>query len=272
MKASALTIGILIVALLVRPTYAPSAHLLSVQGDSNGISGKISISDADGTMWYSTCSIIPSKQGSHGGLTGVVPMETPANGDYSFNCYFDGPSERGAYLGRIQMTFWPPFVTGGSCGVMGCENTASAYTWQVLAGGGSGVPLTTTFSTQSTSNIHSTTQIQTTPTSTLSISSSTSIVSPTEHTVSSVYSSILQTSPGPVLPMSYIEYLGVILVLGAIAVGAILISGKRERKPRAAKERTSKVKARKGAQFCVNCGVELPLKSKFCNKCGAAQS
>jgi ribosomal protein L40E len=30
--------------------------------------------------------------------------------------------------------------------------------------------------------------------------------------------------------------------------------------------------AEKGTQFCINCGAELPPKSKFCNKCGSAQA
>jgi ribosomal protein L40E len=90
-------------------------------------------------------------------------------------------------------------------------------------------------------------------------------------TLSSVYSSTLQTSPGLARPTTYIEYLAVIVVLGAIAVGAILISGKRARKPTAAKE-TSEAKTKKEVQFCINCGAELPRDSKFCNKCGSAQS
>jgi rRNA maturation endonuclease Nob1 len=54
-------------------------------------------------------------------------------------------------------------------------------------------------------------------------------------------------------------------------VGAILLSGKRARKPAAAKAR-GKVKAKKEVQFCINCGAELPRDSKFCNRCGSAQS
>jgi ribosomal protein L40E len=86
-------------------------------------------------------------------------------------------------------------------------------------------------------------------------------------TASSVYSSTVQTFPWSNLPTNYIEYLVVIVVLAAIALGAIFISGKRARKPTAAK-----AKAEKGVQFCINCGAELPPRSKFCNKCGSAQS
>jgi uncharacterized OB-fold protein len=63
------------------------------------------------------------------------------------------------------------------------------------------------------------------------------------------------------------EYLAVVLVLGAIAIGAIWISGKRTRLTAAAKERP-----RRGVQFCINCGVELSPNSKFCIKCGSAQT
>jgi hypothetical protein len=94
----------------------------------------------------------------------------------------------------------------------------------------------------------------------------TSITSITPHTTSSEYYTA-QTSPGLVLPMSYMEYLAAIVLLGAIAIGAILISGKRARIPAATKKGPSR-----GVQFCINCGVELPLDSKFCGKCGAAQT
>jgi hypothetical protein len=97
------------------------------------------------------------------------------------------------------------------------------------------------------------------------ITSITSIASITPTTSSEYYTA--QTFPGLVLPMSYMEYLGAIVLLGAIAIGAILISGKRARIPAAAKKRPSR-----GVQFCINCGVELPLDSKSCGKCGAAQT
>jgi glycosidase len=63
--------------------------------------------------------------------------------------------------------------------------------------------------------------------------------SSTTPVLSSVCSSTLQTSPGPGLPMSsFIEYLAVIVVLAAIAVGSILISRKRARMPTKTREHT----------------------------------
>jgi cyclomaltodextrinase len=86
-------------------------------------------------------------------------------------------------------------------------------------------------------------------------------------------SSTLQTSPGPGLAMSsFIEYFVVIVGLAAIAVGSILISRKRARMPTKAKESTSKMKAKKGVQFCINCGSKLQPESKFCDHCGPAQT
>jgi len=91
--------------------------------------------------------------------------------------------------------------------------------------------------------------------------------------LSSAYSSTPQTSPGPGLPTSsFIEYFVVIVVLAAIAVGSILISRKRARMSPKAKASTSKMNAKKAVQFCINCGAELPDDSKFCNKCGSAQT
>jgi ribosomal protein L40E len=99
-------------------------------------------------------------------------------------------------------------------------------------------------------------------------STSASSTSLTVPTVTSAYYTTAETSPPPVLPMSYVEYLVVVVVLGAIAVGAIMTLG---RKP-TAEQRTAKANAKKGVQFCINCGAELPDDSKLCNKCGPAQS
>jgi ribosomal protein L40E len=99
---------------------------------------------------------------------------------------------------------------------------------------------------------------------TLSSTVGNSIVFTTAETLSSEYSSTVQPFPWSSLLMSYIGYLVVIAVLAAIVVGAILISGRRAREP-------TIVEARKGVQFCTNCGAELRPGSKFCNKCGSAQ-
>jgi hypothetical protein len=92
-------------------------------------------------------------------------------------------------------------------------------------------------------------------------------------TPSSVYSSTVQTSPWSGVPTSYLESLVVIVVLGAIAVSLCwgLISGRRARKS-TEKEGIIKAKTEKGVQFCINCGSELQPESKFCHKCGSAQT
>ena len=99
----------------------------------------------------------------------------------------------------------------------------------------------------------------------------------TTRTTTSITSTTPTTS-GTVTPNrtgavpSYIEYLAVIVVLGAIVVGSILISRKRARTPANARESISKMKDEKGVQFCINCGSKLQPESKFCNKCGSAQT
>lgn len=147
-------------------------QVLSVQGTSDGISGQVSVSGAYGTVSYNNCSISYGGQGvpSYGGLSNVVPLETPANGVFSFNCYFAGPHESGTYSATIIAEFFPPFVTCTNNPWVGCANDAEVTTIGVLAGAGPGVPLQTTVSTQSSPSIA---EIQTTPTSTL-LSSSTS--------------------------------------------------------------------------------------------------
>ena len=81
------------------------------------------------------------------------------------------------------------------------------------------------------------------------ISQSTVIAS--AETLSAVYPSTVQLSPGLVLPMSFFVYLVIIVVLEAIAIGTMI--------------------SEKEMQFCVNCGAVLPQDSKSCNKCGSAQ-
>jgi ribosomal protein L40E len=73
-----------------------------------------------------------------------------------------------------------------------------------------------------------------------------------------------QTSQAPVLPVSYFV---AIVVLAAIVVSFCwgLISGRRRMKPAAAIGGVE-------VQFCINCGAKLPPESKFCNKCGSAQT
>ena len=86
-------------------------------------------------------------------------------------------------------------------------------------------------------------------------------------TTGGAYYTTAQTSPGLVIPMNYMEYLEVIVLLAAIAIGAIWISLRRARIRAAARQRPSG-----GVQFCINCGDELQPNSKFCGKCGAAQT
>jgi hypothetical protein len=63
----------------------------------------------------------------------------------------------------------------------------------------------------------------------LVLKSTTSITS-TKSTTSAPYYTTAQTSTALVLPTSYIEYLAVIVLLGAIAAGAILVLRKRAKR------------------------------------------
>lgn len=66
----------------------------------------------------------------------------------------------------------------------------------------------------------------------------------------------------------------VIAVIAAVALVALLLYSRRGRQPRTTKikkvdSRTKKVAS--GKNFCIECGTELPLKAKFCNRCGSKQ-
>jgi hypothetical protein len=71
-----------------------------------------------------------------------------------------------------------------------------------------------------------------------------------------------------------------VIIIGIVIVSALVLSGRRAGKPPAAKD-TGVVRpevtemprqAEEGTQFCINCGAKLPPKSKFCNRCGTAQT
>jgi hypothetical protein len=80
---------------------------------------------------------------------------------------------------------------------------------------------------------------------------------------------VIQTGPAaPSMPPIALMIVGI--VIGIILVVAIVAVLKREKTGSSGKRRRRKLG--KERNFCINCGAELPLKSKFCNKCGSAQS
>ena len=114
--------------------------------------------------------------------------------------------------------------------------------------------------------------------------SNTALVSQTQ--TSSPASTQTYSTPSP--PMSTVAistksdqwplFLFIIVIIIAAAVLVFLLTIKtRTTKPtvsKATSERTAAQETGKPArkQYCINCGAELPPKSKFCNKCGSAQA
>jgi hypothetical protein len=106
--------------------------------------------------------------------------------------------------------------------------------------------------------------------STVYSKASTTIQSATTRTISSVYYSTVQSPLDSITSPVSLLIIGVIV--GIIVVVALVVVPKRE-KTRARAERTGgPSRTEKEKSFCINCGAELPLKSKFCNKCGSPQS
>lgn len=68
----------------------------------------------------------------------------------------------------------------------------------------------------------------------------------------------------------------VIAVTAAVALVALILYTTRKRKSEIAETKTVRQQRRSetkktGRNFCIECGSELPLKSKFCNNCGTKQ-
>jgi ribosomal protein L40E len=106
--------------------------------------------------------------------------------------------------------------------------------------------------------------------STLYTTSSDAVVSATTKTVSSEYYSTVQEALGG--STSYLMLLAIVVV-AALIVGAFVMASRRKKpKSVSAEQKGSQAAVRAEKQFCVNCDAQLALGSKFCNKCGSAQT
>jgi ribosomal protein L40E len=104
--------------------------------------------------------------------------------------------------------------------------------------------------------------------STLYSTSTGTVVSATTQTLSSVYYSTIQTFPGG--STFYLVVLAVVFLAALVVAFVVRASRRKATTPAATTPRMEALKQEK--QFCVNCGAELALGSKFCNKCGSAQT
>jgi len=84
-----------------------------------------------------------------------------------------------------------------------------------------------------------------------------------------------QSNYGWLLPVLVVAIAGIVTFMVVAYAWPRIHSGTTEPKVTAPKPTKSVVQTAEkaaGKQFCLNCGAELPPKSKFCNKCGSIQS
>jgi hypothetical protein len=90
-------------------------------------------------------------------------------------------------------------------------------------------------------------------------------VSANTRTLSSVYYSTVQNPLEGITSPSSLMIIGA--VVGILVVVALVAISKRRKGTS-----TKPVETKGQKHFCINCGAELPANSKFCNKCGSAQT
>jgi ribosomal protein L40E len=109
-------------------------------------------------------------------------------------------------------------------------------------------------------------------TSTLYSTWSSPIVLGTTKTVMSLQYSTIQPSIQPLGGGSYLVIFVVAVVLALVVAAIVMASRRRAGRGASARPKTSQAATRVEKQFCVNCGAELAPNSKFCIKCGSAQT
>jgi len=63
-------------------------------------------------------------------------------------------------------------------------------------------------------------------------------------------------------------------IIAAVVLGVLFLYTRRRGQPKVTKAEKVDSKTKKaasGKNFCIECGKELPIKSKFCNNCGTKQ-
>jgi hypothetical protein len=64
----------------------------------------------------------------------------------------------------------------------------------------------------------------------------------------------------------------VFAAITAVALAALILHSRRKEQPKVRRAEKVESTPKKSGNFCIDCGSELPLKSKFCNNCGTKQN
>jgi hypothetical protein len=248
---------------LVSPTTSTSmaySNTFSIQGASGY---------PDKTCYYHAIELGTGWEGTklYGSVAATNGISFGILNSVQYNQYITGPGWRGAICKFTAQSVLSP----------GTRITQYSFNWTV--------PNSDTycfvFFNPNDVNVQITFDVWTIVVSTISSTStrqsSTRLTPSTQASVTQGNQPAQQAQPSASNLPPVVLLVAAVIIIGIVIVGALVVSGRRAGKAQdrgVVRPEVTQMprQVEEGTQFCINCGAKLPPKSKFCNKCGTAQT